>query len=81
MLSLNHRLRISPRDALAHPFPPSEQLEVLRKQMRERVQACRMRKKEEKQKQERTREKKRRIQQACRLRKKGQKECFVVSNT
>jgi hypothetical protein len=48
MLSLNRRLRISPREALAHPFfSPSEQWEVLRKQTRERVKACRMRKKEE----------------------------------
>jgi hypothetical protein len=75
MLSLDHKLRIPPSEALAHPFiSPAEQLEVLRKQTRERVQACRMRKKEEKEKQEKTREKKRQIQQACRLRKKGQKE-------
>jgi hypothetical protein len=41
ILSIDHKLRITPREALVHPFFfPAEQLKALRKQTWERQRAC-----------------------------------------
>jgi hypothetical protein len=71
ILSIDQKLRITPRKVLVHPFfSPTEQLETLRKQTWGRQRACRLCKKEdEKQEREKTRQK----VQACRLHKTGQR--------
>ncbi len=47
ILSIDHKLHITPRKVLVHPFfSPTEQLETLRKQTWGRQRACRLCKKD-----------------------------------